>query len=260
MSQCLLLTIISDCTHYRRYLLAPWQGSTLNPVRSSDHAETCILVVSDGNEPSLRSLKGLEPYGEVTVSPPAHLGEHIQNADILLVWSPTEARLHRHFRQATPVRWTHTATAGVDALLFPELVESSVVVTNSRGVFEEAMAEYVIGVLFAFSTDLPATFELQRQHRWQHRETRRLAGRHLVVVGSGSVGRAVVRVARAVGMTVEVVGHRRRDGDPELGQVLGAADLFRALSRADDMVVAAPLTTETRGLIGGEALHRLRRG
>lgn len=180
-------------------------------------------------------------------------------SDVLLVLDFRADVLRRAWPAACRLRWVHAASAGVDNLMFPELRDSDVVVTNARGVFDAGVAEWVLSVMLAFCKDLPATLQLQRERTWRHRETQGAAGKHVVVVGAGGIGRAVVRLARAVGMTATAVARRARVDD-ELGTVLAVADLERALPDADFLVLAAPLTPETRRLVDGERLALLQPG
>lgn len=138
--------------------------------------------------------------------------------------------------------WVHTASAGVDRLLCPELINSETLVTNARGIFEEPIAEYVASLVLAMAKDLPGTLELQRQRRWRHREGLRVAGSHATVVGAGPIGRAVAGTLKALGVTVAVTGRTARPG------IHGADQLDRLLTRSDWVICAAPLTESTRGM------------
>ena len=166
------------------------------------------------------------------------------DADAVYFWDGDREELAAAWASLGRVRWIQTASAGVDGLLFPDLVGSDVVVTNARGVFDEPIAEWVIGMLLAFSTDTPTTLSLQREARWEHRETRRLAGSRLVVVGPGPIGRAAARKARALGMEVAAVGRTERL-DPDLGPVAPIERLLEVLATADHVLDAMPLTPAT---------------
>ncbi|MGW0705143.1 D-2-hydroxyacid dehydrogenase [Streptomyces sp. NPDC002643] len=183
--------------------------------------------------------------GRVTVehADASTLAERLPYADALLVWDFTS----RAVREAWPgdgprPRWVHTASAGVDHLLCPELIASDTVVTNARGVFEEPIAEYVGALVLAMAKDLPRTWELQRERRWRHREGLRVAGSRACVVGSGPIGRAVARYLAGLGVLTAVVGREARPG------VYGPADLDRLMARADWVIAAAPLTESTYGM------------
>ena len=154
--------------------------------------------------------------------------------------------------------WVHIASAGVDTLAFPALRDSDTVVTNSRGVFDHAIAEYVLGLLLAFAKDLPGTLELQRGRTWRHRETETLSGRRALVVGTGPIGRAIARLLAAAGLRVTGLGRTARDGDPDFGTVHAGADLRGLLPEMDFVVLAAPLTPQTTGMIDAAALAAMR--
>jgi phosphoglycerate dehydrogenase-like enzyme len=152
----------------------------------------------------------------------------------------------------------HVASAGIDPLLFPGFVSSDVVLTNSRHVFDEAIAEYVLGLLLAFAKDLPCTLDLQRRRTWQHRVTERLAGRSVLIVGAGPIGRAIARLVTAIGCRVTGVARNPRSDDPDFGSVRPAAALPEALADTDFVVIAAPLTDDTRGMFGAAAFQQMR--
>lgn len=157
------------------------------------------------------------------------------------------------------LKWIHTSSIGVDSLLTPEMLGSELVVTNSRGVCERPIAEWVLGVILMFTKDLRKTLELQVERIWLHRETESLLDRHALVVGPGPVGREIVKLLRAAGMRVTVVGRSERV-DHELGPILSVRDLPGALSSADDVILALPHSPETQGLFNAEMLSRMASG
>lgn len=205
--------------------------------------EPVLLVLSASRAVPPPRLGKLTGRARIRYVDEATLPAELPHCDALLVWDFTS----RAVRGAWPgaggrPRWVHTASAGVDHLLCPELVASDVVVTNARGVFELPMAEYVAGLVLALAKDVPGTVELQRQRRWQHRDCVRVAGSRAVVVGSGPIGLEIARVLRALGVTTAVVGRTARPG------VHAADELDRLAARADWVVAAPPLTDATRGM------------
>jgi phosphoglycerate dehydrogenase-like enzyme len=171
------------------------------------------------------------------------LAERLPRADVLLVWDFTSHAVRRAWPGEGPrPRWVHTASAGTDHLLCPELVASDTVVTNARGVFEQPVAEYVAALVLAMAKDLPRTWALQREREWRHRESQRVAGTRACVVGSGPIGRAIATTLKALGVTAALVGRTPRTG------VHGPGDLDRLMARADWVVAAAPLTDATRDM------------
>ncbi|MGW5131437.1 D-2-hydroxyacid dehydrogenase [Streptomyces sp. NPDC004135] len=199
-----------------------------------------LLVLDAEPLPRLGRLTG---RARIEHTDAAGLAERLPRADVLLVWDFTS----RAVRDAWPgegprPRWVHTASAGVDHLMSPELAASDTVVTNARGVFDQPIAEYVAALVLAMAKDLPLTLELQGERTWRHRESRKVAGSRAVVVGSGPIGRAITRTLKALNVTTALVGRAARAG------VHGPEDLDRLLSRADWVIAAAPLTERTRGM------------
>nr|WP_024936286.1 D-2-hydroxyacid dehydrogenase [Actinomadura madurae] len=186
------------------------------------------------------------------------LAEALPGADVLFMWDFLSDALAGAWPASGGPGWVHIASAGVDRLMFPALIESETKVTNSRGVFDEPIAEYVLGLVLAFAKDLPGTLRLQGERRWRHRETERVTGSRALVVGTGPIGRAIGRRLSAAGLAVTGAGRTARDADPDLGLVHPMERLDEALAEADYVVLAAPLTPQTRGMIDAAALDRMR--
>ncbi len=215
-----------------------------------------LVVLCDEHKPP--GMGRVESLVEVRYADRNDLAAALQGADALFVWDFFSAALREAWPAADRLRWIHIASAGVDRLLFPQLVDSPVVVTNSRGVFDRPIAEYVLGLVLAVAKDLPSTLALQHERVWRHRESRLIEGRRALVVGTGSIGRAIGRLLRATGMEVSAVGRAARDADPDLGTIHAAGDLHELLPTADYVVIAAPLTESTRGWFDSAAFAAMR--
>ena len=208
-------------------------------VFAGQRTETRITVLhADGDAPP--GLEGVRHATDDT------LAAALPGTEVLLVWDFNSDAVRDHWAAADALRWVHTASAGVDRLTFPALLDSPVILTNSRGVFDAPMAEYVLGLVLAMAKDIPGSLAAQARREWRHRETEPVAGRCAVVVGGGPIGGAIARLLGAVGMQVELVGRR------EFGT------LAALLPRADWLVLAAPLTAATRGMLDAEALALMR--
>ena len=214
-----------------------------------------LAVLVDREPPP--NLAAIAELVQVRTADAAGLPAALEGAEALLTWDFLTPALAGAWPSADRLRWVHTASAGVDNVLIPEVAASEVVVTNSRGVFDGALAEYVLGLVLAFAKDLPGTWERQRRKEWQHRDTQRLAGTTAVVVGVGPVGRTIARLLRAFGVRVHGVGRTARGDDPDFGSVTASADLAALLPDADWLVLVAPLTAATRGLVGAAELAAL---
>jgi phosphoglycerate dehydrogenase-like enzyme len=214
-----------------------------------------VAALCGGERPA--GMGPIEALADVRYVDGDGLAGALAGAEVLFVWDFRSAALRDAWSAADALRWVHVAGAGVDRVLFPELVDSPVVVTNSRGVFDRPMAEYVLALILAFAKDLPTSWRHQQAEHWQHRETEDIVGKRVVVVGTGSIGRAIARLLRAVGMDVRGVGRTPRVDDPDFGTVTAASDLTGAVRDAAYVVAVAPLTDETRGIVDADVLHAM---
>jgi phosphoglycerate dehydrogenase-like enzyme len=204
-------------------------------------------------------IRAALPHAEVAHATTAdELLHEIRDADAALLTRIDAAQ----FAAATRLRWIHSAAAGVGGLLLPEVRRSDVIVTNSRGIHGTTMAEHVIGVTIALLRDLPAAVRRQITHEWAYigiSSIKTLRGRRMAVVGLGAIGSEVARAASALGMHVSAV--RRHPGAPRpdcVASVHGSDELAEVLPLADVVVLAAPLTPETRALIGSRELRLMK--
>jgi phosphoglycerate dehydrogenase-like enzyme len=212
---------------------------------------TPVAAIYGGDDALLAELRALAPWAAFRPAATIEgLRPALAGADVLCSFSFRAREVRAAWDAAGTVRWIHWCGAGVDSILFPDLVSSPVVLTNARGVFDQAMSEYVLGLILAFAKGLPETLRSQAERRWNYRLTERIAERHALIVGVGSIGRAIARMLKRAGMTVAGVGRTARRGDPEFGEVHAAADLVRLLPDADYVVAVLPLTAETAGMFG----------
>jgi phosphoglycerate dehydrogenase-like enzyme len=160
------------------------------------------------------------------------------------------------------LKWIHTPTAAVHQFLFPELANSDVVLTNSTEVHGPVVAEHVIALIFALAKKIPQAATLQKKHEWG-KETiwskgthpKEISGATLGLVGLGSIGRRVARMASALGMRVLAVReHVEKEKPQGVDAVFSSSQLDEVLRQSDFIVLAAPLTAETTKLIDAKRL------
>lgn len=169
------------------------------------------------------------------------------------------------FGLARKLRWIHTTAVGIGGLLPPPVVESPIVVTNTRGVHAEWIAEHAIALALAVRRNLPAAAAAQAARTWVQTEllaseVRPLSSSCLLVVGLGSIGSRVAAFGAGLGM--RVLGIRRRPDQPappSVAEVAGPERLREWLGRADVVVLAAPQTDDTRVLMGEPEFRAMRR-
>lgn len=227
---------------------------------SPSPAEPVLVVHVDdaADEPRPRGMDEVEREAHVRYANAADLPTALVGADALFYWHFTSAALTDAWPAADRLRWIHTASAGVDKVLLPDVAASDVVVTNSRGVFDLPIAEYVVGMVLLMAKDMATTLDQQRARVWRHRETESVQGRTALVVGAGPIGRAIARMLRAIGLRVHGVGRTARAEDRDFGAVTAAADLHDVLPDADYVIAVAPLTDQTRGMFDAAAFARMR--
>ena len=187
----------------------------------------------------------------------------LPDADVVLGFAVRAA----NFARAHQLRWIHSTAASVTGVLFPELVASDVIVTNARGLHADAMAEHALAMMLAFARKLHHARDAQRAHEWaqetmwdQSPGIGSLAGATLGLVGLGAIGGAIAARARALGMRVIAVRRRPAADAAPAHEQWPVSRLRELLPRVDWLVLVAPLTPETEGLIGREELSLLRPG
>jgi len=161
---------------------------------------------------------------------------------------------------ATPkLRWVHTFSAGVDRHV-PELAgRDDVVLTNNTGAYDIPIAEHVIAMIFAAAKRMPEHLAAQRRSEWQrevpHAEVR---GATLVILGMGSIGSELARLAGGVGM--RVIGIRRDPSRPAPGveRVVAPERFAEVVREADYLAVTAALTPKTKGMVSAEVIGALK--
>jgi phosphoglycerate dehydrogenase-like enzyme len=212
-----------------------------------------ILVLGDPAEAQLGLLKKSLGGAKTIVgdSAEAFAGEAAE-ADVLFHWSGSLAPFRSVFVMCPNLRWVHSRSAGLDKTLFPELMESSVPLTNGSGVFSESLGEFVLGAILYFAKDLRRMIRNQKAGVWDAFDVLPVSGHTVGIVGYGDIGRAVAAKVRPLGMKVLAVKRHASASsgdDPLVEEVFGPSRRIEMLSRSDYVVVTAPLTPETRGMI-----------
>jgi len=203
-------------------------------------------------------------FPEVEFVPARTVAEQVaavRDADAYLGMISREAFLAAGSR----LRWVHAGSAGIERLAaIPELVESDVVVTNTRGAHAPCIADHAFAMLLALTRRLPDLLADQRQHVWRRPGVvsgmRELTGATLVIVGLGNIGRAIAR--RAVAFDMRLLGVDVRPGEPPAGVevVWGLERLDEALGQADVVAVATPFTPQTRHLLDARRIGLIKPG
>lgn len=247
-------------TQYDRATSAGLRHPKASPASSRVGDVTVLVGVVEGDPPS-RDVLGSKPdVRYLFIDPASPFPAEAADVDALLVWNVRSGFLRDHWTEFTRLRWVQVGSAGVERVLFPDFAASDVVLTNSRHVFDQALAEYTVGLMLALAKDLPATLRYQTEHRWVQRETETLSGKAAVVVGVGPIARRTAQLVKGLGMSVRGIGRTARGGDPDFGDIVGPDALSALFADADYVVMVLPGTPETAGMVNAEALAALKSG
>ena len=145
------------------------------------------------------------------------------------------------FARPSRIRWVHSLAAGVDTLPLDSL--GQIVLTNSRGLYADALAEWVIAAMLWFAKDLRRLIDNQAAHKWEPFNIERLEGKSVGIIGFGGIGRAIGKRAEAMGM--RVIASRRTSADT-------------AAFDADYVILSVPLTRETRNLMHAARIEQMK--
>jgi phosphoglycerate dehydrogenase-like enzyme len=222
---------------------------------------TDVLLISDGVEKHFgTAIENIAPgLKRVVIGSDAAQSDV---ADVTLayfsgdVYPDRSADFLRAVIRAKGLRWFHTFSAGVDNAFFQGLLDRGIRLSTSSGAMAAPIAHTVMLYVLAFSRNLRGWMADQHERNWNPRNVRDLAGRTLGVVGLGPIGSEVARLASIFGM--RVIGFRRNPSGSDPCETQPVTQLRRALGEMDYLVLAAPLTDETRGLIGADELSAMR--
>ncbi len=215
-----------------------------------------VFVLAAKDDPQLALLNSI-PH--VTGKAVAEFAPKAQEAAVIFHWSGSRDLLRSVFLAGPHVRWVHSRAAGLDNLLFPELVDSDVPLTNGTGVFSASLGEFALAAILYFAKDFHRMTRNQQAGRWEQFDVEEIAGRTVGIVGYGDIGRAVATRVHAMGMRVLALKRHAPDlADPLIDLFFKPAELEDMLSLCDYVVVAAPLTPETRHMISTAALAAMK--
>lgn len=190
-----------------------------------------------------------------------HLEEEIADADIFVGFSLRP----QQFLAAKKLRWIHCTAAGVGQLMFPELRESGIALTNASGVHTIPMAEHVLGMILVLARRFASSFRYQMEGRWAQQEIwdeqlrpRELMGQTLLLIGYGAIGREVARRVRPLGMKIWAVTRTGKGHAEFADRIVPSTQLEAVLPEADYVVLAAPETPETLRMFDARRLAAMK--
>ena len=206
-----------------------------------------------------QQIKTACPEAELITVKEAEADSIIPEADIIIGFGGMLNWAHI-LPLAKKCRWVHTLSAGVDRLTAqPDFVAGDTILTNSKGIHGIPMGEHCLGIILGFTRKLFHTYDNQKAHRWETgiRGLEEIAGKTAVIVGLGAVGIGIAAKLKA--MDMQVIGVKQHVSDlPGIDKVYGTDELDEALAQGDVVIVALPVTPETRDLFNRERFKRMK--
>jgi phosphoglycerate dehydrogenase-like enzyme len=183
-------------------------------------------------------------------------------ADVVLLAGNYTVLLRALWPELHQLQWVHSMAAGLESTLFPELVESPVILTNGRGVFARSLGEFAMAGMLHFAKHLSRMKAQQANRRWEVFDIEELHGHTLGIVGYGAIGRVAAERARAFGMRILALRRHPEKclDDPLVDRAYAPDQLIELIAESDYILAAAPLTPETRGLIGAAEFAAMKPG
>ena len=211
--------------------------------------------VSDANLASIQQAAGDD--AEVVICTPDSAHNEISDTDVVLGFVS-----QRMFKMAARLGWVHAIASGVDAFLYPDFVNSEVVLTSEKGLVGEHLADHGFGLLLMLTRQL-ATALRHGPDSWNHRpEMRRqeveLTGLTMGIIGFGGTGRAMARRAAAFGMDCIALDRDPVYTSPEVDRIMAPDQLNELLAASDVVSICTPLTSETRNLMDSDAFAAMK--
>jgi phosphoglycerate dehydrogenase-like enzyme len=219
-----------------------------------------LLVIAEG-APLVSALSAL-PAGvrAVITAAPDELRATAPAADAILFAHVNPDLLIDILPLARRARWIHSLWTGVEGILKPAMLQHPATLTNGRGVFRGPLSDWVAAVMLFFAFDLRRVIQQQERGVWEPFIGTTLSGTTLGIVGYGEIGRAAAERARAFGMKIAALRRRSEllESDARVDQGFGPEQLRALMAASDYVLLAMPLTAETRGMVGASEIAAMK--
>ncbi|ACB85899.1 D-2-hydroxyacid dehydrogenase [Natranaerobius thermophilus] len=215
-----------------------------------------ILFTANLKEHHYKNITASFPSIELVASAEKEvIDKEIKDTDILVAWGRFISK--ELLQKATKLEWIHALSTGVDEFLIPEVIDSSVILTNSRGIHREQMSEHVFSFLLAFVRRQFDYHNQKQDSQWQSLEMSTLANRTIGILGLGALGEEIARKAKAFDMKVLATKETPRIF-PHVDEIYSSDELDKILPEVDYLVLTVPLTEKTKNMIGEHELRQMK--
>src|SRR5271163_4339410 len=216
-------------------------------------SENTVLITAKTTGPKPEYIEQLRREARVIVGNSVEaFADAAPEATVMMSWSAPRELNHSVFLMAPKLKWVHSRNAGLDSFLFPELVDSPVVLTNGSGVFSPPLGEFALAAMLYFAKDFRRMIRNQMAGKWEPFDVLTISGKTVGIVGYGDIGREVASRVRAMGMRVLALKRHLPPPGSDLGPVekmYPTPQLCEMIAACDYVVMTAPLTSETHHMI-----------
>lgn len=215
-----------------------------------------LLINYQPTDEHLAQIKAVSDQVTVTVEPDRKKVEPIADAEILFGWINAEL-----FKHAQKLKWIQTISTGVDNILFPELIESDVILTSTKGIVGTHLADHAFALLLAVTRGIVGAARA-KAWKWQFDRTDilELDGLTMGILAMGGAGREVAKRAKGFGMRVIAVDAEDIPKPDCVDELWKPPRFYEMLEQSDVVTICAPLTPLTQGLFNREAFQRMKQG
>ncbi len=204
----------------------------------------------------IAAIQSIVPQAEIVDAGQERVAAELPEADIFC-GHPKVPVPWRQVIDRARLKWIQSSAAGLDHCLVPEVIESDVIVTSASGVLADQVAEHAVALITGLTRNLPTFFRAQQQKEFIRRPTRDLTRATVGIVGLGGVGRRIAEVLAPFRTTILATDYFPYDKPPHVEELLPPEKLDAMLPRLDILILAAPLTAQTRGMIDSRRLGLL---
>jgi len=218
-----------------------------------------IVLCYDHQPEHTEQIAGAAPEAEIIDAGQARVATEILEADVFCGHAKVPMPWEQ-VAEAGRLKWIQSSAAGLDHCLVPPVIESGIVVTSASGVLADQVAEHATGLIIALCRSFPVFYRAQQAHEFVRRPTRDLHHSTVGIVGLGGVGRRLAAVLAPLKVRIFAIDYFPVDKPPHVEQLWPADQLARLLPEVDILVLCAPLTEMTRGMIDATAIAKMRPG
>ncbi|MGB8106313.1 MAG: D-2-hydroxyacid dehydrogenase [Pseudolabrys sp.] len=219
-----------------------------------------ILILTEVQEAMRARYKAilLERFPQLTINVVGHhndVGPYIADTDILLCFSPPMA--DHVVRDAPRLKWIQALGTGVDNIIDLPSLGKEVLVTNVRGIHGAPVSEATIAYMLSLARDMPGSVRAQENSKWERWPSALLAGKTVGILGVGLIAEYLAPICKALHMTVIGISGSLREAKG-FDRMAHRDDFVKVVPELDFLVALAPLTAETRGIVGAKVFAAMK--